>query len=159
MSYTTLEKWQAYAEAGGDAGPNSAESVTLAEQALVRACRYIRRTYELNLLPQFATTPLVSPVLEAFEEATNIAAGHELANPGRYNVIISPAEEREIIKLGDISYRPSTHATTTDRVVDSVPQDADIHKLLDRYIVRPTGNNNNPTGTDGFVLAAVVGCK
>ena len=152
MAFTTIEKWEAYAEARGALAPSSADTTQLAEQALQRAVDYITRHYVNLFVSPYNTTPFTGAVADALETATNIAATRELEVPNRYSIVINPAEDREIIQAGEIKYRPSTHSNNAERVVDLVARDSDVHLLLDRFTI-PSGR------AGGFVLAAIAGCR
>ncbi|MCH9665267.1 MAG: hypothetical protein K0U41_05405 [Gammaproteobacteria bacterium] len=165
LEFTTIPLWTAYAGLSGEPGPTSpdpttsrAYTVTQAEQALFRATAYINNAFYRKFKPEnMADTfeNLPENVQEDLREACNIAASHELVNPGTYSVTIrhNVATGQEIKKFGPVEYFKSEPGNTVQRVNNEQTLDFTIHSLLDGYLLVPAGLD--PNAEPGFRFAAI----
>ena len=169
LIFATREQIQAYAVARGlpnalssDPATSRTYTATQVEQADLRANDYIWQRFYNRFAPEFQANTLAElreDVRCALQDAVSIAAVHELREPNVFSLIFNPAEDQEVVQVGDIKLSPSKHANTTIATTNTQAQDVAIHYLLDAYLLVPENPNTPsnvcpPTGGLGFGIGS-----
>ena len=84
-----------------------------ADQALFRAARYIRTRYLMRTGMEAADALAV--------EATYIAAGYELTTPGFWSTTYTPAQQKVLTKVDDLSWTAVGGASGSDAALPTSP--------------------------------------
>lgn len=134
--YGSIADWRAYATARGNSAPADATDDD-ATAALTRASDYIRLRYVANLLPGYDTTlqptgfdfPLV-------EGAAYIAAGYELTTSGFFSQSYTPAQQKVLTGVGQISWTVTGDAKST---FSAMPVSTLIEAMFEPYVVPVDG--------------------
>lgn len=130
--YGSIADFRAYALARGNNAPTAASDDD-ATAALVRASDMVRLRYVANLLPGYDTTlqptgfehPLV-------EEASYIAAGLELSTPNFFSQSYTPAQQKVLTGVGQISWTVTGDARSK---FSAMPVSTLIEALFEPYVV------------------------
>jgi hypothetical protein len=119
----TLAGWIAYAALRGLTVANNPAS----EQALVRGQDYIRYHYVARFLPGYSET---SPNVD---EAIYEAAAFELETPGFWTTTYTPAQQKVLTKVGEISWTVSGGMDSNDAWANATPKSTKIEAMLAQY--------------------------
>lgn len=139
--YGTLAAFRAYATARGDETPASA-SDAMATAALTRASDYIQFSYVAMFVGGADST---KPEVEA---ATYEVAVLELATPGLFSKVYTPAQQKTLTGVGDLRWTPVTGAETGRGTgADFAPISTKVEAMLRKYM----------PGRYAFGMAAIGG--
>ena len=119
----TLAGWISYAALRGLTVANEPAS----EQALVRGQDYINYNYISRFLPGYDET---SPYVD---EAIYEASAFELATPGFWTTTFTPAQQKTLTKVGEISWTVSGSTDSDEAWVNASPTSTKIAAMLARY--------------------------
>lgn len=119
--YSTIAAWRAYALARGNSAPTDASDAD-ATAALQRASDYIRTRYALPLG--------LSGDADNVIEATHIAAGYEITTSGFWSKTFTPAQQKVLTGVGDLSWTVSGNATMDKGYSGQVPISPAIDALF-----------------------------
>lgn len=119
--YSTIAAWRAYAAARGNQAPTDA-SDTDAQASLQRASDYIRTRYVLPLGLSVDADNVI--------EATHVAAGFDLATPNFWTTTFTPAQQKTLTRVGEISWTVSGNATIEKGYNGQVPVSPAIDALF-----------------------------
>ncbi|MCH9662848.1 MAG: hypothetical protein K0U66_04195 [Gammaproteobacteria bacterium] len=173
LTFATRDQIQAYAVARGlpnatSVNPTTAETYTTEQvaQADLRGNDYITRRFYDAFKPEFQAETLDAlpeDVRCALQDAVSIAAIRELAEPNVFSLISSPASARQLKRTagGTEFFKAENASTSVESARNQQAHDADIHHLLDRYLLVPDNPANQPNtcplgGGLGF---GIGGCK
>jgi hypothetical protein len=124
----TVAAWITYAAAGGDAVSDDADSAA----ALVRAQRHIAHHYLNRLLPGVDATTLA-----VVDDATYEIAKLELATPGFFNKVYTPAEQKVLTEVKGIRWTPV--AGGKGGFQDATPVSTLVDAMFDPYVTDRRG--------------------
>ena len=112
MIYGDIAGWRAYALARGDNAPTSASDAD-ATASLQRASDYIRTRYVIRLGLEATDANVI--------EATYIAAGYDVGEPGFWAKTFTSASAKVLIGVGDIKWQVVGGGTGADAQLPTSP--------------------------------------
>ena len=112
MIYSNIADWRAYALARGDSAPTDASDAD-ATASLQRASDYIRTRYVIRLGLEATDANVV--------EATHIAAGYDVGEPGFWAKTFTSASAKVLIGVGDIKWQIVGNGTCADAQLPTSP--------------------------------------